>query len=186
MLLIVAATEPELRGAPELAGVERYACGVGPVEAAARTAARLARAPRPSAVLHVGVAGAHRASRIRTGALVLGSAATYCDSTSRLVTRRLEPDPELLDQATRALPQALARTIGTSADVGGSRDCEVEAMEGFGVLLAAGLAGVPALELRAVSNLVDEPDRGRWELDLALDALDAALPVLVGALDARC
>ena len=47
--------------------------------------------------------------------------------------------------------------IGTSARVGGGAACEVEAMEGFAVLRAAALAGVPALELRAVSNAVAEP-----------------------------
>jgi futalosine hydrolase len=52
-------------------------------------------------------------------------------------------------------------------------------MEGFGVLRAAALAGVPALELRAVSNPVTEADRDRWRVDDALDALRAALPPLL-------
>jgi len=43
---------------------------------------------------------------------------------------------------------------------------------------AAKLAGVPAVEVRAVSNEIDEPDRERWRLDDALAALDAALPRL--------
>ncbi len=57
-------------------------------------------------------------------------------------------------------------------------------MEGFGVLRAAALARVPAVELRAVSNAVAEPDRARWRIDQALDALAAAVPVLLEALDA--
>jgi nucleoside phosphorylase len=51
-------------------------------------------------------------------------------------------------------------------------------MEGFGVLRAAALAGVPAVELRAVSNPVDEPDRGKWRVEDALNALRDALPPL--------
>ena len=51
-------------------------------------------------------------------------------------------------------------------------------MEGFGVLRAAALAGVPALELRAISNPVAEADRSRWRVDDALDALRRALPPL--------
>ena len=57
-------------------------------------------------------------------------------------------------------------------------------MEGFGVLRAAALARVPAVELRAVSNAVAEPDRARWSIDDALAALAAAVPVLLEALDA--
>jgi futalosine hydrolase len=52
-------------------------------------------------------------------------------------------------------------------------------MEGFGVLRAAALAGVPAVEVRAISNLVAEADRGRWRVTDALDALRAALPRLL-------
>jgi futalosine hydrolase len=52
-------------------------------------------------------------------------------------------------------------------------------MEGFAVLRAAQLAGVPAVELRCVSNLVDERDRSRWRFDDALAALDSALPLLL-------
>jgi nucleoside phosphorylase len=35
-------------------------------------------------------------------------------------------------------------------------------MEGFGVLRACALAGVPAVELRVVSNAIGEPDRSKW------------------------
>ena len=44
-------------------------------------------------------------------------------------------------------------------------------MEGFGVLRAASLAGVPAVEVRVVANAVGEPDRARWRFEEALDRL---------------
>jgi len=72
--------------------------------------------------------------------------------------------------------------IGTSARVGGTSGCTVEAMEGFAVLRAAQLAGVPALEVRAVSNEIDEPDRARWRFDDALAAIEQALPLLLAEL----
>ncbi|WP_314174906.1 futalosine hydrolase [Streptomyces winkii] len=57
-----------------------------------------------------------------------------------------------------------------------------EAMEGFGVAEAAAVHGVPALELRAVSNSVGPRDRAAWRIPEALDALGTAcaamLPVL--------
>jgi nucleoside phosphorylase len=55
-------------------------------------------------------------------------------------------------------------------------------MEGFAVLRAAELAGIPALEVRVVSNDIDEPDRARWRFDDALAALDEALPRLLAEL----
>jgi nucleoside phosphorylase len=55
-------------------------------------------------------------------------------------------------------------------------------MEGFAVLRACALAGVPALELRAISNEVEEPDRAKWDFAGALAALAGALPRLAGAL----
>ena len=181
MLLIVAATEPELRGAAGLEGVEVMACGVGPVDAAATTAARLAIAPRPDAVLHVGIAGARRERGLALGTVVIGERSTYCDTRSTLVATELHPDPMLLATARAMLPAAHVGTIGTSADVDGSHGCDVEAMEGFGVLHAATLAGVPALEVRAVSNEIEEDDRSLWRFDLGLDAIADAIPHLAAA-----
>jgi len=178
MILVVAATERELAGA---AGAATLACGIGPVEAAAASARALAEL-RPAALLHVGIAGARG---IPVPQLVIGSEAVYEDAlVGGLVPERERPDPRLVDAAQRALPEARVLPIGTSARVGGTSSCDVEAMEGFAVLRAARLAGVPAVEVRAVSNEIDEPDRTRWRFDDALTALAAALPRLLSALDA--
>ncbi|HEY8726285.1 MAG TPA: hypothetical protein VIL91_06230 [Gaiellaceae bacterium] len=177
MILVVAATERELAGA---AGAATLACGIGPVEAAAASARALAEL-RPDALLHVGIAGSRG---IPVPQLVIGSEAVYEDAlVGGLVRERERPDPRLVDAAQRALPEARVLPIGTSARVGGTSSCEVEAMEGFAVLRAARLAGVPAVEVRAVSNEIDE-DRARWRFDDALAALEAALPRLLSALDA--
>lgn len=179
MLLVVAATDRELEG---VRGAETLRCGVGPVEAALQTARALAER-RPDAVLHVGVAGARG---IEPPALVLGSESVYCDviDAANLMPRieRVEPDAALLAAARAALPEALVLPIATCARVGGGFAWEVEAMEGFGVLRAAHLAGVPAVELRAVSNAPGEADRGRWRIDDALAALADAVPRLAAAL----
>jgi nucleoside phosphorylase len=173
MILVVAATPAELDGAQATGA---FVCGVGPVEAAARTAAELARA-RPAAVLHVGVAG----GRAFDGpAFVIGSEAVYCDADDAAwIELRAPADERLVAAARRALPDARVEPIGTSARVGGSSGCEVEAMEGYAVLRAAALAGVPAVEVRVLANAVGEPDRARWQLGEARVALAAALPGLV-------
>jgi len=175
VILVVAATQRELDGA---GGAETLACGIGPVEAAAATASALA-SRRPDALLHVGIAGA-RGLPVPT--VVIGSEAVYEDARSPLVSARVEPDPTLLTAARRALPGARVLPIGTSARVGGTHVCDVEAMEGFAVLRAAALAGVPAVEVRVVSNEVDELDRAQWQFDEALAALAEAVPRLLAEL----
>ena len=177
MILVVAATERELA---LVNGVETLCCGVGPVEAAARTARALAEL-HATAVLHIGIAGART---IDPPALVLGSEAVYADVIDPGSTfpriERVEPDATLLAAARNALPEAHVVPISTTGRIGGGSD--VEAMEGFGVLRAAQLAGIPAVELRAISNAVDESDRLKWRFDDAFALLADALVRVVPAL----
>jgi futalosine hydrolase len=178
VLLVVAATafEAELLADVDVAVA---VCGIGPVEAALATAAALAQ-HRPHAVLQFGIAGAQT---LAPGSLALGSEAVYCDvldPEARIPrVERVAADPRLLERAHRVVPAAEVLPIGTTARVGGGTACEVEAMEGFGVLRAAALAGVPAIELRAISNLVADTDRSLWRISEALDALRGVLPPLV-------
>ena len=134
-VLVIAATDRELA----MGGAWHSAlCGVGPVEAAAATAAAIAR-ERPRAILHVGIAGARRKAKIAPGTLVIGSESRYCDLALRnpFAPRLVTPNSALVQALQRAIPAALVRPIGTSARVGGTKECEVEAMEGFAVLRAA-------------------------------------------------
>jgi nucleoside phosphorylase len=178
VILLVAATDREL------CGQDGLVCGVGPVEAAALTARTLALR-RFDAVLHVGLAGARD---VPVGSLVVGTAAVYCDLAAEWpVVDLVSADADLVEAALGALPGAALLPINTSAAVGGPRDAVsrepyVEAMEGFGVLRAAALAGVPAVEVRAISNELGEEDRSLWAFDAALAALERALPRLVDAL----
>jgi futalosine hydrolase len=179
-ILVVAATAREL-AAP--AGWRTLLCGVGPVEAAAATAAAIAAHP-PAALLHVGIAGARRARGVPPCSIVIGSEARYCDLhvSPEWAPSVSAPSPLLVEAARRAIPDALLLPIGTTARVGGSTGCDIEAMEGFGVLRAAELAGVPALEVRAVANDIEEQDRARWHFDAAFAAITAVTPIIAAAL----
>lgn len=179
-ILVVSATAREL-AAPN--GWRTLVCGVGPVEAAAATAADIVR-HRPSLVLHVGIAGARRRMGIAPASLVIGTESIYCDLgvPAEWAPRRLVIAHDLVAAAQRVVPAAQLRAIGTSAHVGGTADCDVEAMEGFGVLRAAQLAGILALEVRAISNDIEEPDRTNWHFDAAFSAITAATPALVAEL----
>jgi futalosine hydrolase len=170
--LVVAATELELA---LLGGLDTFCCGIGPVEAALQTARALEES-RPEAVVHVGIAGSRT---LAPPALVLGSEAFYCDlidpASALARVERVSPDEALLERARAALPEARVLPIATCGKVGGGTGFDVEAMEGFGVLRACELAGVPAVELRAISNSPDEADRRRWRFDEAFAALADAL-----------
>jgi futalosine hydrolase len=172
VMLVVAATERELA---LLDGLDTFCCGIGPVEAALQTARALAEG-RPEAVVHVGIAGSRT---LDPPAIVLGSESVYCDvidpgSTLPRV-ERVSPDDALLERARAALPDAHVLPIATCGKVGGGTGYDVEAMEGFGVLRACELAGVAAVELRAISNSPHEADRTRWRFDEAFAALAEAL-----------
>ena len=176
-ILVIAATDRELVASN---GWHRMRCGVGPVEAAAATATYIAL-HRPAAILHVGIAGARRRCALSPGTIVIGSESIYCDLAPRnpFSPRLLTTSATLITALQRAVPGALVCPIGTSAVVGGTRECDVEAMEGFAVLRAAELAFVPAIEVRAISNDIEETDRSRWHFDDAIAAITAATPRLV-------
>ena len=176
-ILLVAATHEELCGQPGLV------CGIGPIEAAVATARAIAL-DAPNAVVNLGVAGA---KGITPGRLVIGSESIYCDLIAGVpVLQSVRPDPTLLAATERALPLAVAIPIGTTATVdgpcGSHPGVRVEGMEGFGVLRACELAGVPGVEVRAVSNEIGEGDRARWQIHRGIDTLNAALPELLAAL----
>lgn len=179
VILVVAATQRELAG---IDGAETLCTGIGPVEAALATAFAL-QEKHPQAVLQIGIAGSRT---LQPPALVLGAEAIYCDVLDARSTmprvERVRPDENLLAAARSALPDAHVLPIGTSGRVGGATGCDVEAMEGFAVLRAAALAGVPALELRAISNAVAEPDRAHWRFDDAFAALRDAVARVLPAL----
>lgn len=182
-ILVVAATARELAAAD---GWRTLCCGVGPVEAAAATAAAIAT-DRPSMILHVGIAGARPESGLEPPSIVIGQSARYTDLgvPEKWAPRTVDASDMLIAAARRALPDASVCVIGTSAYVGGTVNadddviCDVEAMEGFAVLRAAQLAGIPAIEVRAISNFIDEADRMQWKFAEAFAAIAAVTPRLV-------
>ena len=163
----MAATEREL---VPVEGARTLVCGIGPVEAAVATARALAE-ERPSAVLHVGIAGARGLEPLT---LVLGSEALYCDAAGPLVAATALPDADLLSRLREAFPDAACGRSGRARASAAPASVDVEAMEGFAVLRACELAGVPAVEVRVVSNEIGEPDRALWRFDEAFAALGRA------------
>ncbi|WBB77855.1 futalosine hydrolase [Micromonospora sp. WMMD882] len=101
----------------------------------------------------------------------------------------VEADPALLATFRAALPGAVLGTVLTVSTVTGTAtsaralaarhpDAVAEAMEGYGVAVAAAQAGVPFVELRTISNPIGPRDRGAWRLREALTALATAATAL--------
>ncbi|MGW3043467.1 futalosine hydrolase [Kitasatospora sp. NPDC001159] len=184
----------------EGAPVDVLAAGVGPAAAAAATSAALAARPY-GLVTSAGIAGGF-APHAPVGATVVADAIVAADLGAETPegfadvtelgfgTARHTPPPAAVALAARAL-DALTGPVLTVSTVTGSTEraaalaarhpgAAAEAMEGFGVAEAAARYGVPAFELRTVSNPVGPRDRAAWRIGEALAALErafAALPV---------
>ncbi|TNH30077.1 futalosine hydrolase [Micromonospora orduensis] len=98
-------------------------------------------------------------------------------------------DPTLLAALCAALPAATVGPVLTVSTVTGTTasteelrrrhpEAVAEAMEGYGVAVAAAQAGVPFAELRTISNPIGPRDRDAWRLREALTALTTAAPAL--------
>jgi futalosine hydrolase len=183
--------------------------GVGAATAAARTATALGRAGsltvRYDGVLSLGIAGAYP-GRAVIGDTVIGSrtvaADLGADSPAGFLTMAdlgfgsdtVDADADLTARLATLMPDHVAGPILTLQTVTGTAiraaelserhpDAVAEAMEGFGVAVAASLHHLAFAEVRTVSNLVGPRDRAAWRIGAALEALTRAgraLATLVG------
>ncbi|MDX3379511.1 futalosine hydrolase [Streptomyces sp. ME02-6991-2A] len=180
--------------------------GAGPAAAAAAAAFALASAQPPyGLVVSAGIGGGF-APTAPLGSLVVASEIVAADLGAETpdgflpVTAlgfgrdRFTPPPALVREvaaATGAAPGpvlTVSTVTGTAARTAALLAAHpgalAEAMEGFGVAEAAERAGVPVLELRAISNTVGPRDRASWRIGDALAALTGAFgksaPVLEG------
>ncbi|MFJ6198775.1 futalosine hydrolase [Micromonospora sp. NPDC092111] len=101
----------------------------------------------------------------------------------------VDADPALLAALRAALPGAVVGAVLTVSTVTGTAastttlaarhpDAVAEAMEGYGVAVAATQAGLPFAELRTVSNPIGPRDRDGWRMREAFTALTEAARAL--------
>lgn len=177
--------------------------GVGPASAAARTASELATR-QYDLVICAGICGGFT-GRAEVGSLVVASDIICADLGAETPegfcavdelgfgSSRVAVDQSLATRVTKAMQsQGLVAKMGqvlTLSTVTGSAetatalanrmpDAYAEAMEGYGVAIAAQQRGLPILELRAVSNAIGPRDKSAWRIKDALDALEKASSVL--------
>ncbi|MET8198411.1 futalosine hydrolase [Micromonospora taraxaci] len=175
--------------------------------ATARLLALAEAAGRPyRAVISAGVAGGFT-GRAEVGDTVLGTASIAADLGAESpdgfipvdelgmppamlgIGGVVPADPSLLAALRAALPAATTGPVLTVSTVTGTEastrelrrrhpQAVAEAMEGYGVAVAAAQAGVPFAELRTISNPIGPRDRDAWRLREALAALTTAAPAL--------
>jgi len=210
-ILILTAVEGEreavLRGVGGNGQFDVVAVGVGPALAAVRTALALAGG-RYSLVVNAGIAGGFP-GRAEVGSLVVATEIVAADlgaesdegfqSVDELGfgSARVVVDTERAQRLTEALraanlpvhagPVLTLATITGTAEKAATLAARVpgataEAMEGYGVAIAAREHGLPVLELRAISNPVGPRDRGAWKIQEALAQLEAASAVVAEVL----
>ncbi|MDA8164587.1 MAG: futalosine hydrolase [Desulfobacteraceae bacterium] len=212
MLLLVAATEPEIARARSLldsGGIDFLVTGIGPVEAALSLTRALAQMTVPyRGVVNVGVGGAFAGSG--PGLLdlclarreVLGDLGICLDgriddfSPSLAVPRSFPLENRLLADAEAVLAGAgVPFRTGTFVTVGcvsGTRlrgdmlrdrhQAICENMEGAALARVCQAFGVDFLEIRAISNLVEDRDPAAWRLREAAEAACRAAAGLLPAL----
>jgi len=165
--------------------------GIGPAASAACAATALALRGYDLA-LSVGVCGAFRgtaevgdtvvATELVAADLGADSPEGYLGTSALGWAEDVAPaEPRLLRAVVGRLPSPVTGPVLTVSTVTGTRvradllaerhGPVAEAMEGWGVLTAARLHGVPVLEVRTVSNLVDDRDTSTWSFPRAFDAL---------------
>jgi futalosine hydrolase len=71
-------------------------------------------------------------------------------------------------------------TEDRAAELMAAHSALVEAMEGYAVAHVGAITGVPAVEIRSVSNRVGARDRQSWNIDGAMDDLATAAAALFG------
>ena len=197
MRLLVCAVAQELAWFIPASDVEVLVCGVGPVDAAARVAQALA-ARSYATVVNVGIAGAFDGvAPVGAGVVVANERLELDVETGIPIVlphgeRPVEwvaSDPSLVSglaacgmQAVRGITVGRVTATEATAERLARLGAQVETMEGFAVLRAAELAGIPAIELRGISNRVGERARNGWNFDAGIAGLQQAMQRFAPAL----
>ncbi|HZO92724.1 MAG TPA: futalosine hydrolase [Candidatus Baltobacteraceae bacterium] len=200
-ILVVCAVAQELGALRAREHVRVVPIGVGPVEAAIGAARALAQ-HRCDVLINAGIAGGFR-DRCTIGDAVVVTRDDYAElgledgrafalpPGSELV-RTVEAHPRLLQPFLDGLIPAIAGRGVTSATVTSTTAralvlahrfrADVETMEGFAVMRAAQLAGVPAVQIRGVSNYVGDRETNEWNFGAGAAAAVATTEALLDVL----
>jgi futalosine hydrolase len=187
VILLVAAVPKELKWLQPSAEFDVLFTGVGPADAAARVAFALANTSY-RAVVNAGIAGAMLGmAGVGDGVVVSEERMEIdCENGDRIVlpdgeriVDAVQSDPLLVDAlrvagfaALRGITVSRVTSTMETAKRLANLGAQVESMEGFAVLRAAQLAGVRAVEVRGISNLVGPREQSAWDFAAGIDGLE--------------
>ncbi|ADU29130.1 futalosine hydrolase [Evansella cellulosilytica] len=200
-ILVMTAVDAErqavLRGLKENTSITVTVAGVGPAEAAANTAIALSKG-HYDLVISMGIAGGF-VNKAPVGSVVIADQIIHADLGAEssegflpveqlgFGTSKVTVDEQLMKNMLLALEKleasvrigsilTLSTVTGTkqTADVLQQRypHAVAEAMEGFGVAIAAEQFGLPCMEIRAISNPIGPRDREAWKIKEAFAILE--------------
>lgn len=197
MILVACAVGKELEFFRPQPHVEMLVTGVGVVEAAASVSRALAQSTY-DLVISAGIAGAFEdAAEIGEGVVVaddllqldIETGAPLALPDGLRVIDRAGSDLVLVDRlvelgfrSVRGLTVTRVTATDHTAERLASLGVGVESMEGFAVLRAAEIAGVPAIEVRGISNIVCERSRSRWDFAAGAAGAEKILDALLSLL----
>ena len=209
LVIVAVEAERAALGARCLAAPEVHVvvAGIGRTNAAAATAEALTEARATgapfAAVISTGIAGALPGSNLALGTVIVADACIYAeegialpegqgdmrvlgfplgdfegnrvpvDGALLVAFRALGPACEIATVATCSGTDAAALAVGTRTGA------MAEAMEGAAVVHAARRVGVPAIEIRSISNTTGDRATQRWDIAAAFAALQRVGDALV-------
>jgi futalosine hydrolase len=199
VILLACAVERELGFWTHRHDVETLVTGVGPVEAACAIAHALAQ-QRYKLVVNAGIAGAvDAAANVGDGVVVADEALELALENGRpivlperqSVVDKVHSNPLLVAELRRrgfaALHGITVSRVTAREDTAvrlARLGAQVESMEGFAVLRACERAGVPAVELRGISNRVGDRDVSGWDFEAGISGLARVTQALFEIVDA--
>lgn len=184
---------------------EVHLAGVGPASAAASTATILANSPF-DLVISAGIGGGFK-GHADIGSVVIADQVIAADLGaehpedifisvdklgfgSSVIPVHRELSKRFFDKLSieRHVPVHIGPILTLSTVTGTSRTADIlaaripgasaEAMEGYGVGIAAQQAGIPMMELRTISNAVGPRQRELWRIGDALQTLEYVFSLL--------
>ncbi|MCH2133991.1 MAG: futalosine hydrolase [Phycisphaerales bacterium] len=205
-VLVVTAVEAEAKALAMPGHVMVVVGGIGRVNAAAAATEAILRNPGVTAVISAGVAGILPGADLRIGDTLLADSCVYAEEgietpggfqdmtglgfpLGDFPGNRVPVDPVLLESCRSDFPTAPIATVATCSGttaraqlIARQTGAAAEAMEGAAVVHAARRLGLPALEIRAMSNTTGDRQDQQWDLQAGLAALGDAVEKVVSGI----
>lgn len=205
-VLIVTAVEAEAKAIGNPSGATVIVGGVGRTNAAVATTRALLGNTSFHAVINAGIAGILPGSGLEIGDILLADACVYAEegvetpdgfrslesmgfTLGDFPGNRVPVDASMLNACLDLHPAGPIATVATCSGTDALATTIVErtqalaeAMEGAAVVHAALLGGLPALEVRAMSNTTGDRANQHWDIPAALAALGHAIGGIVDRL----